>query len=439
MEDRGASELEARETEAKTPGAPGVVVFEVATAGRVGLQLRYSGGPRLNEIRYAEQLLTMRHLAGEDVAGLSRTARRGAARTGEQERTECGGEWASTLASTARPPDTFSPTQGSDVTESEKRRADLLEWLYDYRGEQPGAMPAVVDFLDGEPDEHTEELWRGTLRGLKRDGLIILAESYGFGGVSALITDRGRAAVEAWRQHQAAEREAQERRRADPALRRAAATNGLLRWAYGQDPDGTKWLYVDQFLSSAHSLYEGERLPEDLVRRAALNLQENELVRGDKGVAEIEEPIVVQITPLGQDCIESGGDVASYLRQRHERATNITNFHGPVSGNVTWDSTHVTQTATTTGMAGDELAALVRAIAEAVPVLGLSEEHQAAVRRNVEVIEGELGQPEPDQHTIKNLMRRTVDVIGGTANSALGLLLSGYAKELMRSAGIPIG
>ncbi|WP_143728286.1 hypothetical protein [Micromonospora cremea] len=59
-----------------------------------------------------------------------------------------------------RMPDPFRPTQGSDVTESEKRRVDLLEWLYDYRGEQPGAMPAVVDFLDGEPDEHTEELMR---------------------------------------------------------------------------------------------------------------------------------------------------------------------------------------------------------------------------------------------------------------------------------------
>ncbi|MEU1647236.1 hypothetical protein [Micromonospora zamorensis] len=324
------------------------------------------------------------------------------------------------------------------MTESEKRRVDLLEWLYNYRGGQPGAMPAVVDFLDGEPDEHTEELWRGTLRGLKRDGLIILAESYGFGGVSALITDRGRAAVEAWRKHQGAEREAQERRRADPALRRAASANGLLRWAYEQDPDGTKWLYVDQFLSSAHSFYEGQRLPENLVRRAALNLQENELVRGDKGVAETEGPIVVQITTLGQDCIESGGDVASYLRQRHERATNITNFHGPVSGNVTWDSTHVTQTASTTGMAGDELAVLVRAIAEAVPVLGLSEEQQAAVRRNVEVIEGELGQQQPDQQVVKTLLRRTLDLVGSTANSTLGLLLAGYAKELMRSAGIPI-
>ncbi|MBC9000485.1 hypothetical protein [Micromonospora aurantiaca (nom. illeg.)] len=322
------------------------------------------------------------------------------------------------------------------MTDSEERRIRLLEWLYEHDG---ASMPSMYEFLGEVPDEKTEELWRGTLRRLFKDGLIMLGETYEIAHTSADLTDAGRANVEERRHRQAAEREMQARRRADPALRRAAASNGLLRWAYDQDPDGGKWLYVDQFLSSGHAVFEGESLPESVVRRAALNLQENGLVRGDSGVAEIEGPITLQITSAGQDCIESGGDVADYLRRRNDRAANITNFHGPVSGNVSWDSTHVTQTATTTGVAGDELAVLVRAIAEAIPVLDLSEEQQAAVRRNVDVIEGELEQPEPDQHTVKNLMRRTLDVIEGSTTSALGILLTGYAKELMRSAGVPIG
>ncbi|PWR15088.1 hypothetical protein DKT69_12855 [Micromonospora sicca] len=324
------------------------------------------------------------------------------------------------------------------MTDSEKRRIAILEFLYDHRPHQPGELASMVEFLGSEPDDHTEDLWRGTLRGLKRDDLIMLAESYEFAGTSALITDRGRAFVEARRSHQAAEQEARNRRRTDPALRRAAATNGLLRWLYEQDPDGGKGLYVDQVLSTEHAVFEGDRLPENLIRRVAQYLQDSGLVRGDKGVAEIEGPITVQITPLGQDCIESGGDVASYLRDRDARSTTITNFHGPVSGNVSWNSTHVTQTATTTGTAGDELAVLVRAIAEAVPVLGLSEDQAAAVRRNTQVIEAELEQPEPDQRTVTNLVGRTLDIVTGASSSALGLLLTGYAKELMKSAGLPI-
>ncbi|SIM72390.1 hypothetical protein [Micromonospora cremea] len=38
-------------------GPPGVIVFEVATARREGLQLRYGGGPRLNEIRVELRVL----------------------------------------------------------------------------------------------------------------------------------------------------------------------------------------------------------------------------------------------------------------------------------------------------------------------------------------------------------------------------------------------
>lgn len=211
-----------------------------------------------------------------------------------------------------------------------------------------------------------------------------------------------------------------------------------MRWFYDQDANGIEWLRVDQVLSSKHSVFKGCRLPESLIRRAALHLQKNELIRGDNGVAEIEGPITAQLTPRGQDCIESGGDVADYLRANNDRATNITNFHGPVSGNVTWDSTHVTQTASTSGLAGDEIGVLVRAIAEAIPALGLPDEQAATVRNTVDIIEGELAQSEPDQHVVKTMMRRTLDALAGATSSTLGLLLTGYAKELMKSAGIPI-
>jgi hypothetical protein len=330
------------------------------------------------------------------------------------------------------------------VTETEQLRLQFLTWLYDYHCDPAGAVPSLGDFLrenvpalPEEFDDYTQRLWRGTLRGLHRDGLIILADGYEFAGMSAVISEKGRAAVEASRAREAAEHAGRERRRADPALCRAAAVNGLLRWSYEQDPDGGQWLSVDEILTSVHSMFEGEHLPEQVIRRAAQYLRENELLRGDSAVAGSKAAITVQLTPKGRDCVESGGDVADYLRQKNDRATTIT-FNGPVSGNVSWDSNHVTQTASTTGLAGDEIGLLVRAIAEAIPALGLPDEQASAVRNTVDVIEGELARTEPDQHVVKAMMRRTLDALAGATSSTLGLLLTGYAKELMKNAGIPI-
>jgi hypothetical protein len=56
----GVGEVYARgETQPEPSGPPGVIVFEVPTARRVGAQLRYNGGPRLDEIRYAVYRLAL--------------------------------------------------------------------------------------------------------------------------------------------------------------------------------------------------------------------------------------------------------------------------------------------------------------------------------------------------------------------------------------------
>lgn len=57
MEDRSADEADAPAGQAEPATSPGMIVFEVATARRVGGQLRYDGGSRLAEIRYAVALL----------------------------------------------------------------------------------------------------------------------------------------------------------------------------------------------------------------------------------------------------------------------------------------------------------------------------------------------------------------------------------------------
>ncbi|MGN9763770.1 hypothetical protein ACTMS2_01190 [Micromonospora sp. SD12] len=308
------------------------------------------------------------------------------------------------------------------MTSSQVRRAQLLDWLYDY----PGDVASIVEFLGQEPDELAQNLWRGTLRALDEEGLIRLAESMGFDGISAFITDAGRTDVEARRA-----------RRDDPARRRAAAATGLLRWLYEKDPYGEFWCETDRIESTDYAMFEGDRLPRRLFRTVVDHLHaEGLLVRR---YPTNDRPLTAQLTRKGQECVEAGGDVAAYVNRGKEQPANITHFHGPVSGsNVSWASERVTQTATTTGIASDELAALIQAITEALPVLGLSGEQAAAVQHNAEVIEGELQRSQPDKHIVRTMLMRTVDTIVGAGNSALGLVLTGYAKELMQRAGVPI-
>ncbi len=81
---------------------------------------------------------------------------------------------------------------------------------------------------------------------------------------------------------------------------------------------------------------------------------------------------------------------------------------------------------------------LVRAIAEALAALGLPDEQTETVRSTVSVVEGELARAEPDQHVVRTMMSRMLEALTGATSDTLGLLLTGYAKELMKSAGIPL-
>ncbi len=312
------------------------------------------------------------------------------------------------------------------MTDSEILRIQFLDWLYDFRGEQQGELPAVVDFLgDEEPDDHTETVWRGILRDLHADGLISLAETMGFGGTSAMLTGAGRADVEGRRS----------RRRQDPARRNAAARDAVVRWVYAhpRSPD------LGPMLFDADSFYEGQPFELADLDAALEYLRGKGLVKG----TDVAEAVLldVELTDQGLDCAEQfAGSVSEYVR-RGEGArgtTHYVNFNAPVSGAVAWANRDVTQTVTSTGMAGDELAVLVRAIAQAAPILGLPEEDAGRIASNAKLVEGELVNAQPDAGVVRTFMRRILATLGNAADSALALVLGAYAKELMRKVGIPL-
>jgi hypothetical protein len=311
------------------------------------------------------------------------------------------------------------------MTETEILRIQFLDWLYDSGSDRPGEQAVVVDFLgDKEPDHQTETVWRGILRELDNDGLIRLAESMGFRGTSATLTGAGRVEVESRRKH-----------RQNLARRNAAARDAVVRWVYANPkaPD------LSPMLIDPDSFYEGE--PFDLADfDAALKyLLAKDLVKG-QDVAEFVL-VYAELTDKGIDCAENlGGSVSDYLRRSQDGGgtTHNVNFNAPVSGAIAWGNRDVTQTITSTGTLADELAVVVRAITEAVSVLGLSEEDARTLAGNTQVIEGELANENPDAGVVRTFMGRILAKLGNAANSALALVLSAYAKELMRKVGIPI-
>jgi phosphatidylserine/phosphatidylglycerophosphate/cardiolipin synthase-like enzyme len=165
------------------------------------------------------------------------------------------------------------------------------------------------------------------------------------------------------------------------------------------------------------------------------------LIRGGKRVAEFQGPLTAQLTDLGRKCAESGRLVDEFLeQQQRNQPSQVFHFTGPASGNFNWGE-HVTQNATTSnGMVADEVAQLVQAISAALPTLGLTDEQQAAVARDVQVIEGELQrQTAESPGIVKSMLRRTLDTIQQEGGSALGVYIVTTAKHVLGNAGIDLG
>ncbi|MET7423583.1 hypothetical protein [Dactylosporangium sp. NPDC005555] len=311
------------------------------------------------------------------------------------------------------------------MTNTDVRQAQFLDSLYDYDRERPGQVPGVVDLLGERYDPNDEHVWRGIVRDLDYQGLIKLAETMGFDGTRAMITGSGRRDVEARRA-----------RRADFTQRNPLVRRAVIRYVYANSPAPD----LTPMLETYH--FEGEPLTRRDLDTALQYLLDKGLVHG----VDVAEEILIHIrlTDRGIDCAENfGGSVGEFLNHERGGGGNTTvNFHGPVTGsNVAWNSREITQTATTTssGLAGDELASLVGAIRQALPVLGLDNAEVTRLGGQLDVIEGELEGDEPDPGVVRSVMRRVLSKIGEVGETQLGLLLTVGTRRLLEEAGIPLG
>jgi hypothetical protein len=283
-------------------------------------------------------------------------------------------------------------------------RDRFMEWLYEMAKGATDTFVPANEFFQGEAINSTEELQLA--RQWAREGLI--NNGSGLAGVSAAITHQGIEHVNALRQ-----------RRADPAQRRAAAVNGLLRWLDEVAPDGEGWTDVDDFLSSPRSWFAGVQLTRVQVDRAAEYLKNAKLIDGSV-VAEYRGPVNAQITAAGQECVEQGGDVAEFLRRERSTAPAITTNIGTIhnTGALAVGSTNVTQHVAA-NMDLTAMAGFIQMMLRELSTLQMGAEREAQAREALAEVQREVEQPDPDRGRVARAFGRFVEYLGDAGKPVL--------------------
>jgi hypothetical protein len=224
----------------------------------------------------------------------------------------------------------------------------------------------------------------------------------------------------------------------NPASRWDDALRAVLRWLYDRSSEGPVWVQTGEIVGTDYAVSQGEPLPEFLLYRAAEQLKNDELIEAGEDGGELGGPVIIRLTREGRNCVDDGANVTEYLRGSRNSPRTVWNINS-ISGNLAVDSTYVTQSATTApALDAAQLKVLLQAMREALPVLDLPQDRTAAVRRSIEVVEGELDQAEPDEHVVKTMVQRAITGIGSASQSALSFCLTMLAKYEMSKMGIPI-
>lgn len=303
-----------------------------------------------------------------------------------------------------------------------------MQRLYGYVPREDRRFARLSELVDGFADEQEKAFWAGTVQGLAQDGLLDFKNILVPTDWLLEITASGRRWVESLRAQ-----------RADPASRRRAAAIGVLTVLADADPDGIAWTATSDVIDSGVSL-SGERLPADVIRRAAIYLQKEELIAGTGDSLEHAGSSNLRLTELGLRCVESNLSVDEFLERARKKEPTVQNiFSGQFTGsNIAASSTNFTQTLSSSGLVADELTSLIDAIAQALPALNLPNDQEALVVRNIEGVRAELQEAEPDASVVKTMMTRTAAAVGTAAGGALGLGLNLLVKYEMAKMGIPI-
>ena len=315
---------------------------------------------------------------------------------------------------------------GWQLTPDEWRQLHVLDWLYDHADGRLGqyvttSHAELASALPGIRAATGEEL-RAVFDHLYREHLLSYPIPY-LGEVTDLppraeLTEAGASLVQQLRQ-----------RREDPAARRPAARDALLRWLYEQSATGMHnvmlsgfWLgSYARFLSSATLFTPAE------VNDAARWLHQHGYITGP-----IDKP---QITPEGERMVENGRSASE-----DTAAPGSTNIAVTGSSGVTIasHSPGAAQAAvvTVTGEASQHLLSLADYLNQTAAQLGLATEGAAAVPELVSELRAAASEPTGDRTKLARLLDTVRQLAIGAASVPLGAGLQALIHQAVHALGI---
>jgi transcriptional regulator with XRE-family HTH domain len=294
----------------------------------------------------------------------------------------------------------------------------FVEWVYDH-SDSPLGDVEIREFSEAYKLDEANSF--ALLRYCKERGLLDDKFST-LGSPAANMTPAGIQWVEDRR-----------RRRADPALRIAAARKGLLIWLWKQKQAGAHFPITEKFLDFDDSVFEGDRLQADEVDRASAYLAEKGLISGVT-VDEMRGPVRAETTSAGDDCVERyGGDVAEYERREVQANGPVFHIHGDNTGNIAANSRDITMNAKTVkGVNMSDVVIFARALRQATPMLGLPDEEASELVELADRIEQEASGKASD---LNRLQRWGANVLGllnsPVVSGALGGVLAAYGGRVL--------
>lgn len=315
---------------------------------------------------------------------------------------------------------------GWQLTPDKWRHLYVLEWVYDHADGRPGHSVAVsraelAGALPGILPATREEL-RAAFDHLYCEGLLQYPIVY-LGEIAdvpprADLTDAGASLVQRLRQ-----------RREDPAARRPAARDALLRWLYEQSATGMHnvmlwgfWVggYV-RFLSPIRLFTLAE------IDDAARWLHQHGYITGP-----IDQP---EITPEGERMVENDRPVSKDAAAPGGTNITVTSSSGV---NIASHSPGATQATvvTVTGEARQHLLSLADYLDQTAGQLGLAADRAVAVPGLVSELKAAASEPAGDRTKLARLLDTMRQLAVGAASVPLGAGLQALINQAVHALGI---
>lgn len=207
----------------------------------------------------------------------------------------------------------------------------------------------------------------------------------------------------------------------DAVLHLNASRTALLMWLWHQKqrqgPGEPMPNVMDVLLDDGLSVDQGVRFTESEIDRASEYLEHHGLIKGSGTLDQMAGPVLTEITPAGEDCVEGyNGDVGAYIRRRDNGPVT---FHiATNNGNIAANSTGVTQNAATQAAFDPaQILAAVSLIWQLTPALTPDTGEQQALLVQTRELQTAAETPAPDRVAVQRIAEGVLSTIRGFTHS----------------------